>query len=101
LGYNLKPLDPQAAIGRQQLKRLQSFIEARKQNWQTLRRGLADLDEYFQFSLPTHAVKWSPTGPETGARSASFSWDSSGCRTDCSWFGFMLRVRPGAPFNDS
>ena len=27
LGYNLKPLDPQAAIGRVQLKRLPEFIE--------------------------------------------------------------------------
>ncbi len=58
LGFNLKPLDPQAAIGRQQLKKLPAFIEARKQNWETLRRGLADLDEYFQFSLPTHATGW-------------------------------------------
>jgi CDP-4-dehydro-6-deoxyglucose reductase, E1 len=41
LGYNLKPLDPQAAIGRVQLKRLPQFIEARKQNWETLRQGLA------------------------------------------------------------
>ena len=32
LGYNLKPLDPQAAIGRVQLKRLPEFIEIRKQN---------------------------------------------------------------------
>ena len=32
LGYNLKPLDPQAAIGRVQMKRLPEFIEARKQN---------------------------------------------------------------------
>ena len=30
LGYNLKPLDTQAAIGRIQLKKLPSFIEARK-----------------------------------------------------------------------
>ena len=29
LGYNLKPLDPQAAIGRIQLQRLPEFIEAR------------------------------------------------------------------------
>ena len=33
LGYNLKPLDPQAAIGRVQLKRLKQFIKARKENW--------------------------------------------------------------------
>ena len=35
LGYNLKPLDSQAAIGRVQLMRLSAFIEARKQNWKS------------------------------------------------------------------
>jgi CDP-6-deoxy-D-xylo-4-hexulose-3-dehydrase len=45
LGFNLKPLDPQAAIGRVQLKRLPQFIEARKKNWETLRRGLASLED--------------------------------------------------------
>ena len=90
LGYNLKPLDPQAAIGRQQLKKLPAFIAARKQNWETLRAGLADLGEFFDFSLPTHATGWSKDG---------FTWDATGCRTDCSWFGFMLRVKAGAPFS--
>ncbi len=89
LGFNLKPLDPQAAIGRQQLKKLPSFVEARKQNWNFLRAGLASLEEYFEFSLPTHASGWDTSG---------YSWDETGCRTDCSWFGFMLRVRSGAPF---
>lgn len=93
LGYNLKPLDPQAAIGRQQLKKLPAFIEARKRNWETLRRGLADLSDVFEFSLPTHATAWSAE--------AGFSWDASGCRTECSWFGFMLRVRPEAGFSHS
>ena len=37
LGYNLKPLDIQAAIGRVQIGKLPSFIEARKQNWNYLR----------------------------------------------------------------
>lgn len=90
LGYNLKPLDPQAAIGRQQLKKLPAFIEARKRNWETLRAGLADLGEFFDFSLPTHATGWAKGG---------FTWDATGCRTDCSWFGFMLRVKAGAPFS--
>lgn len=89
LGYNLKPLDPQAAIGRQQLRKLPAFIEARKGNWEYLRRGLADLEEFFDFSLPTHATGWTRDG---------FTWDRTGCRTDCSWFGFMMRVKPGAPF---
>ena len=89
LGYNLKPLDPQAAIGRQQLKKLPAFVEARKKNWDYLRAGLADLAEFIDFSLPTHARDWTPGG---------FVWDDTGCRTDCSWFGFMLRVKASAPF---
>jgi len=91
LGFNLKPLDPQAAIGRVQLRRLPEFIEARKQNWDTLRRGLAAHEDVLEFALPTHATAWNP---EQG-----FSWDSSGCRTDCSWFGFKIAVKPGAPFS--
>ena len=91
LGYNLKPLDPQAAIGRVQLKRLPEFIEARKQNWETLRRGLSSLEQVLEFALPTHAMAWDP---ETG-----FSWDETGCRTDCSWFGFKIAVKPAASFS--
>jgi CDP-6-deoxy-D-xylo-4-hexulose-3-dehydrase len=91
LGYNLKPLDPQAAIGRVQLKRLPEFIEARKQNWEMLRRGLAAQENVLEFALPTHAVAWDP---EEG-----FSWDDTGCRTHCSWFGFKLAVKTGAPFS--
>ena len=58
LGYNLKPLDLQAAIGRKQLLKLPSFIQARSRNWEYLRRGLADLDDIFEFSIPTHATAW-------------------------------------------
>jgi CDP-6-deoxy-D-xylo-4-hexulose-3-dehydrase len=115
LGYNLKPLDPQAAIGRQQLKKLPAFIEARKQNWEILRAGLADLEDVFEFTLPTHATRWIPPSERRSAveekrlSSSSdadifafdlnFDWDSSGCRTDTSWFGFMLQVKPTAPFS--
>jgi CDP-6-deoxy-D-xylo-4-hexulose-3-dehydrase len=91
LGYNLKPLDPQAAIGRVQLRRLPEFIEARKRNWETLRRGLAAHEDVLEFALPTHATSWDP---EQG-----FSWDASGCRTDCSWFGFKIAVKPAATFS--
>jgi CDP-6-deoxy-D-xylo-4-hexulose-3-dehydrase len=90
VGYNLKPLDPQAAIGRAQLRKLPAFVAARKANWEYLRAGLAELEDYFAFSLPTHATGWSPAG---------FTWDASGARTDCSWFGFMVRVRASAPFS--
>ncbi len=90
LGYNLKPLDIQAAIGRQQFKKLPAFVEARRRNWEFLRRELAGLEEFFESMLPTHATGWTPDG---------FTWDDSGHRTDCSWFGFMMRVKPGAPFS--
>ena len=97
LGYNLKPLDPQAAIGRQQLRKLPAFIEARARNWEYLRGGLADLEDIFDFSLPTHATAWKkPSTLSSGP--STFSWDGTGCRTDCSWFGFMLRVKLSASF---
>jgi CDP-4-dehydro-6-deoxyglucose reductase, E1 len=91
LGYNLKPLDIQAAIGRQQIKKLPAFSEARRSNWEYLRRGLAGLEEFFAFQLPTHAKTWSAEG---------FAWDEArGPRSSPSWFGFMLLVRPTAPFS--
>ena len=73
LGYNLKPLDIQAAIGRAQLRKLDAFCHARRANWQTLRSALAPLEDVFDFH---HATP----------------------RSDPGWFGFMLRVREGAPF---
>ena len=90
LGYNLKPLDTQAAIGRVQLEKLSTFIQARKDNWQTLRSGLASVEEFIEFALPTHATAWN--------RDGTFEWDSTGCKTDCSWFGFKMSVRKKAPF---
>jgi CDP-6-deoxy-D-xylo-4-hexulose-3-dehydrase len=91
LGYNLKPLDPQAAIGRQQLKKLPAFVQARIDNWNYLRAGLADLEEFLDFQLPTHATAWSAAH--------GYSWDTSGHKTDCSWFGFMIRIKPGGPLS--
>jgi len=90
LGFNLKPLDPQAAIGRVQLRRLPEFIEARKQNWDHLRRGLVAHGDVLEFALPTHATGWD--------QERGFQWDATGCRTDCSWFGFKIAVHPHAPF---
>ena len=97
LGYNLKPLDPQAAIGRKQLLKLPAFIEARSRNWEYLRSGLADLEGVFDFSLPTHATAWQKPSTVDSPLS-DFEWDITGGRTHCSWFGFMLRVKPSAPF---
>jgi len=71
LGYNLKPLDIQAAIGRVQLRRLGEFTAARRAHWDYLRAGLADLSDTLEFMVPT-------AGSEP------------------SWFGFMMRVKIGA-----
>ncbi len=101
LGYNLKPLDPQAAIGRQQLKKLPAFIQARMDNWNFLRTALADLEEFIEFQLPTHATGWagkSEIGNRKSEMASWFNWDPSGHRTECSWFGFMMLVKPSAPF---
>jgi CDP-6-deoxy-D-xylo-4-hexulose-3-dehydrase len=72
IGYNLKATDLQAAVGVGQLDKLEGFIHARKDNWQRLHDGLAHLD---CFILPR------PTP-----------------RSDPSWFGFALTVKPDAPF---
>jgi CDP-6-deoxy-D-xylo-4-hexulose-3-dehydrase len=98
LGYNVKPLDTQAAIGRVQLRRLPAFIEARKENWELLRRGLHGLEEFIDFALPTHAIAWNPPADPSSQPASDFSWDESGCRTDCSWFGFKITIREDAPF---
>lgn len=68
LGYNLKSGDIQAAIGLAQLKRLPTFIQARKNNWQYLRNGLANLEEFLIL----------PRAQE---------------HSDPSWFGFALTVK--------
>lgn len=88
LGYNLKPTDIQAAIGRVQLSKLSNFIISRKSNWSKLRSLLNPLNKYIDFQLPTHAIKWVD---------GIFEWDNSGNTCDPSWFGFMIMVKPECP----
>jgi CDP-6-deoxy-D-xylo-4-hexulose-3-dehydrase len=73
IGYNLKLTDMQAAVGVAQLKKLPSFIAARRKNFNRLYEGLKKYEEFFV--LPATTPKSEP-----------------------SWFGFLLTVRPGAPF---
>jgi CDP-4-dehydro-6-deoxyglucose reductase, E1 len=74
IGYNLKLTDMQAAVGVAQLKKLPSFIEARRRNFAFLYEGLRDLEEFFILPRATN--------------------DS-----EPSWFGFPLAVRLDAPFS--
>lgn len=73
IGYNLKVTDMQAAIGVEQLKKLQGFIEKRKENFRMLCEGLKKYEKWF--ILPKATEDSEP-----------------------SWFGFPLLVREDAPF---
>jgi len=74
IGYNLKATDMQAAVGVTQLRKLESFIEKRRQNFAYLAGELSSLQEFFLL-------------PEATPKS------------DPSWFGFPLLVRDTAPFS--
>ncbi|MDR3323938.1 MAG: lipopolysaccharide biosynthesis protein RfbH, partial [Zoogloeaceae bacterium] len=67
LGYNLKISDMQAAVGLAQLDRLPDFIAARKANFATLTRALADAEDFLLLPRAT---------PES----------------DPAWFGFPLTL---------
>ncbi len=49
IGYNLKPTEAQAAMGIEQLKRLDQFNNCRKRNYLEFREKLSDLSKYFEF----------------------------------------------------
>ncbi|SEB30863.1 CDP-6-deoxy-D-xylo-4-hexulose-3-dehydrase [Streptomyces misionensis] len=72
VGYNLKATDLQGALGLSQLPKLADFGRARRRNWQRLRQGLEGIPGLL---LPE---------PTEGS--------------DPSWFGFVITVRPEAPF---
>ncbi len=74
LGYNLKSGDIQAAIGLAQLERLPSFVQARRENWNYLKQGLKDLEEFL--ILPEATPSSNP-----------------------SWFGFAITVKPNSPIS--
>lgn len=69
-GYNLKATDLQAAIGCEQLKKIDGFTEARRRNWRRLYDALADSPAAEKLILPEPAEGSNP-----------------------SWFGFLLSVR--------
>ena len=73
IGYNLKVTDMQAAIGVAQLGKINEFIAARKRNHAALAAGLKKYEQH----LILH------TAP---------------AKSDPSWFGYVITVRPEAPF---
>ena len=76
IGYNLKPLELQAAIGLQQMKKLESFESARKENFAKLYEVFKPYKEYLYLPEATE-------------------------NSDPVWFAFLLTVRPDAPFDRS
>ncbi len=68
LGYNLKITDMQAACGLAQMDKLDSFVQARKDNFAYLRNRLASCEEFLIL-------------PEATPNS------------DPSWFGFLMTIR--------
>lgn len=73
IGYNLKATDLQAAIGVAQLRKIDTFIKRRKENFRCLYNRLKPYEDYFIFpkSLP---------------------------EADPSWFAFPLTVRENSGF---
>ncbi len=75
LGYNLKMTDMQAAIGASQLDKLDRFVARRRENWSALSERLKAEQLHEFFHLPEPAPHAEP-----------------------SWFGYLMTVREGAPF---
>lgn len=76
IGYNLKPIELQGAMGLEQLKKLDDIHSLRKRNYKLLFDIYSKYEEYFH--LPRARAK-----------------------SDPSWFAFPLTIRKDAPFKRS
>jgi dTDP-4-amino-4,6-dideoxygalactose transaminase len=76
IGYNLKPLELQCAIGLEQLKKLETFVLSRAKNFTTFFNFFKNYEDYF--ILPSFHKEAKP-----------------------SWFGFPLTIRQDSPFDRS
>ena len=74
IGYNIKPLDLQAAMGLEQLKKLDTFHDDRRNNFDKLYSIFKPYEKYFHLPKATE-------------------------KADPSWFGFLLTVKGDAPFS--
>ncbi|MCR4263590.1 MAG: lipopolysaccharide biosynthesis protein RfbH [Candidatus Roizmanbacteria bacterium] len=74
IGYNLKPVEVQAAMGRVQLRKVDSFIRKRRKNFKTYHTFFSKYQDYF--ILPKALPNTNP-----------------------SWFAFPMTIRKKAPFD--
>jgi CDP-6-deoxy-D-xylo-4-hexulose-3-dehydrase len=73
IGFNLKPIEMQAAMGLEQLKKLDYITARRKENYAQLFSIFEKYEEFFHIPRATE-------------------------KSDPSWFAFPLTIRKGAPF---
>jgi len=73
IGYNLKPIELQAAMGLQQIKKLPQIHELRQRNYELLFKIYEKYEQFFHIPRPCD-------------------------KADVSWFAFPLTIREDAPF---
>jgi CDP-6-deoxy-D-xylo-4-hexulose-3-dehydrase len=73
IGYNLKPIDMQAAMGLEQLKKLPMLDRARRDNFDRLTAIFAPYEQFFHMPVATD-------------------------KADPCWFAYLLTVKEDAPF---
>ena len=73
IGFNLKPLEMQAAIGLEQLSKLEEMDSARRNNFAALEKIFSKYEDHFVLPKATE-------------------------KADPNWFGYLLTVKDGAPF---
>ena len=73
IGYNLKPIELQAAMGLEQIKKLDWFDNARRENHKKLFDIFKPYEKYFHLPVATP-------------------------KSDPNWFAFLLTLREDAPF---
>lgn len=73
IGFNLKPIEVQSAIGLKQLEKLQSIHNIRKKNYNLLYKIYEKYEEFFVLPKPRK-------------------------KADVSWFAFPLTIKKTAPF---
>jgi CDP-6-deoxy-D-xylo-4-hexulose-3-dehydrase len=76
IGYNLKPIEMQASIGLQQIKRLPYLEAKRRENFSKLTAVFSKYEKYFHLPKATDG-------------------------SDPSWFAYLLTVKDDAPFTRS